>query len=604
MISNAKQINNIINSIKKKMVRINNQIKSDYTDGKLDLSFDVDDEHIDLSEKLMKLLILSNGVADLLTAKGNKLESAKIDNIYENITKSIENIHRLYNNDASDISHFDFFPADAIIMAINSVGSDIEHVIEVASIEMLYYGYMQLKSPDRLTKSIMFNSLIWFYILIKNGYIDKLVEEKIIELDTISIDKINKNSTFNEFCDWIDTFGVNSHILKTYLKTYYSSNSCNERVQEFLIELNEEMKIANENNENSKLVLEKRQANSDREDMKILASRGIQLADILVYFEVTEEEERVYNGIVGLIHSVFKLHTDNTAKYIENTCGNLKDAIEIGLKLFLTKIEMDEENIDESDSLIIKQKGEIEKCKSLIKTYKSKAKQAERELAEVKTRLSTQKSKNEKQIAYIENLKNQGITNVKPYKDEIESLKTTLSSKEEEILALKRAQSRINQAYNELKEAYNRKLDSCIDLEKQLKDLNEKLSSALISSQGNSIPLECYIRAIRNKKIALFGGNMMHSELKNLGFRNLKLFEASNRNMSFNDLAHQDLIVVVTGYMSHSTMQIPKGASEKYNIPIHYFNNKNIQMLIQEMFAIFYSDKYKAFKESKKDIGI
>lgn len=604
MISNAKQVNNLISGIKKKMLRINNKIKLDYTNGALDMEIDTGSEQIDLSDNLVKLLILNNGVAELLHKNSNNISNIDVALLNESIYSNIENIHNLYNNDASPLYYFDFFPVNSTITVLYSLGLTIDDIIEAASIEMLLYGCMQLKSSTELTKTHSFNSLIWFYILVKNGYMDELIKDKIVSFDSSLTEKITKGCDFNTFCDWINSMGLNGNLLKTYINTYYSNEQNNDKVKNFLIELNTEMEKANNNSDTPKdKVLEVKNKEAEREDVKILTNSGINLLDLITYYRLNEDE-KTFSKLIGLIHSAFNLHTSDTNECIRNACSDFNTAIDMAIKSLSSKIEEDEEDFIKTAEDTLKHKEELDKYKELSKTYKSKLKQAEKEIDELKKRLITQKSKNDKQVAYIESLKSQGITNIKPYKDEIGQLREQLKARDEELVSSKRTQNRLNQTYQELKTAYSIKSEQCDSLTGQIEELNSKLSSALIANQGNNIPLECYIKAIRNKKIALFGGNMMHSELKNLGFRNLKLFEASNRNMSFSDLAHQDLIVVVTGYMSHSTMQIPKGASDRYNVPIYYFNNKNIQMLIQELFAVFYSDKYKSFKESKKDMSI
>lgn len=600
MLNSSKQVNAVLGNLKKRLNRMSNSVKEDYLNGTLDTTLTIDDKEIKLSDKLVELLVLSRGMTELLEKNVVNLHKLDTGKVTSHITSLMDGIHKVYNNDVSSIKYFDLFPGEQMVMMVDLLDIKLEELIGTVSIEMMYYGFNQIKPNSKLTDSYLFNGLIWLYILIKNGYIDELADNKMVKEGLNLPDTLTEGCPFEYFCYYLETIGVNDNIFKLYIKTYFDGEVTNEKIKEFYIELNKEMKASNDADERQNLIEEKRKKNSERQDVQLLKRQGVEIVDILIYYE-TEADSEIYEGILGILHSLFNIKTELTGKYMKSACSNLGKTLELCIQMIACSLEDLVAETEKDKEKSEKQLNELTKIKEMLKTYKAKLKQTERDLQETKLRLSTQKTKNEKQIAYIETLKNQGITNIKPYTDEIEKLKLEVEAKNTELATSKRAHSKLQQSFQDLRSSYESVVKRSSELEAQVEKLQDKLSTAITYSNGSNIPLECYIRAIRNKKIALFGGNMMHSELKNLGFRNLKLFEASNRNMSFSDLSHQDLIVVVTGYMSHSTVQIPKGAAERYNIPIYYYNNKNVQMLIQEMFAIFYSENYKSLKEMKKN---
>ena len=244
---------------------------------------------------------------------------------------------------------------------------------------------------------------------------------------------------------------------------------------------------------------------------------------------------------------------------------------------------------------IKKVRAQYEKERESNKQYRSKTKKYEKEINELRGQLDTQKSKNEKYLKHIDELKKQGIISSQPYKDEIDRLNEVLAVREAENSQLTGQLGRSQRAYNEMKTTNSMLVSRVDNLQTKVEELSSKDNDVNITAD---IPIDCLVNAIKNKKIAVFGGNMMHAELAKLGLKNLRLYEAQDRGIQSRDMQSQDVLVVVTTYMSHAQMPIIKDAAKHYDIPIINFNYKNVYLLVRELFFLFYGDKNKTLDEN------
>lgn len=114
------------------------------------------------------------------------------------------------------------------------------------------------------------------------------------------------------------------------------------------------------------------------------------------------------------------------------------------------------------------------------------------------------------------------------------------------------------------------------------KQLSEELS---IHRVFNSIPIECFVNALKEYNILIIGGDMMHEKLRGYGLDNITYAKAGCRDLGREDIVSRHLVVVATTYLDHTTTAfLPKQLKINPNIKSLYYNNANADGLVYEMF--------------------
>lgn len=214
--------------------------------------------------------------------------------------------------------------------------------------------------------------------------------------------------------------------------------------------------------------------------------------------------------------------------------------------------------------------------------YRKAMREAQKEAKQLSKQVASMQST-------IDSLQKLSKSNIK--EKDLESVKNQLASAQEKIRAL---QSEIDQQARALNKKESEIADIQDKLDKQEDDYLEllekhdrldKLNSELaVHREFNAVPIECFINAIKHKRIALIGGDMMHEKIRNYGMDNITLFKCGCRDITNEDLINKDLIVMATAFLDHaSTGSVPRIAKQ-YGIPVIRFNNKNTEMLIYTLF--------------------
>lgn len=225
-----------------------------------------------------------------------------------------------------------------------------------------------------------------------------------------------------------------------------------------------------------------------------------------------------------------------------------------------------------------KQQENIQKkyteLRSKLKESDKKAKRALRELEHERSK-NVKKNNGEHEVP---------IEDFNRLKQENEQLKHRVTSANESVLSLERkvAQkdkeiSKINtklqdesKKYNELLAKYNR---------------SEEMASQMdVAREFNGIPMECFINTIKDTRIALIGGDMMHTRIKEYGLDNIRLYKAGHRGICWEELSDIDLIVIATAYIDHATVGGVVKLARAHSVPMLNFNNKNVDILIYSLF--------------------
>lgn len=109
-----------------------------------------------------------------------------------------------------------------------------------------------------------------------------------------------------------------------------------------------------------------------------------------------------------------------------------------------------------------------------------------------------------------------------------------------------------------------------------------------ITKSLSDIPLEAFITAIQPFKITLIGCDMLHSKIQESGLDNIKAFKAGSRNVKNYDIIGKRLVVIATDYIDHASIGDVTNTAKNNGVDLIYFNNRNFEMLVYEMFKAIY----------------
>lgn len=297
------------------------------------------------------------------------------------------------------------------------------------------------------------------------------------------------------------------------------------------------------------------------------------------------------SNIIGFNLTVEDIRNETLRYSMAKTCVNER-SLDFNYCMLLSSTE---HTIDQADKLAKLEKAlelaeaETAKYKAKLKEVKAKAKESEKAKNQAVRETNSVKSKKKK----IEKLIEDGVTHetIEELNSKVAKLQSDLETANDEAANLKRQLSKrdrdiqdigkeLNEArgkYSELEDKYNRSVE-----------LNSEIAT---NRAFNQIPIECFISAIKDKKICLVGGNMMFEQLGKYGLDNIKTFAAGERNsnsFSSSEMLGYDLIVVATSYIDHSSKYTMDNVSKANNTPILYFNNRNVDMLIYSIFEELY----------------
>ena len=113
----------------------------------------------------------------------------------------------------------------------------------------------------------------------------------------------------------------------------------------------------------------------------------------------------------------------------------------------------------------------------------------------------------------------------------------------------------------------------------------KELTSELQTHRAfNMIPIECFVDAIKDVKVMVLGGNYMFDSIRKYGLDNIKLKEAGCKNISLKDVSNMDLVLIVTQYVDHSSIEGLESALQSVDVPMVRMNTTNTEQMILNIF--------------------
>ena len=127
------------------------------------------------------------------------------------------------------------------------------------------------------------------------------------------------------------------------------------------------------------------------------------------------------------------------------------------------------------------------------------------------------------------------------------------------------------------------------EIERSYTQLNEDYQNYKKESHkvNQDIPQESIVNSMKDKRITILGGDILHNKMNELGFNNLRLIKTDKSRVLATDLNNSEVMVVMTSYISHSFLEFPKQYAINNNIPLIYFNEKNLDLLCDRLFIHF-----------------
>lgn len=110
----------------------------------------------------------------------------------------------------------------------------------------------------------------------------------------------------------------------------------------------------------------------------------------------------------------------------------------------------------------------------------------------------------------------------------------------------------------------------------------------LVNKAYNEVPIECFVAALRNTKITLIGGDLMHTRLQNYGMDNIRMYKAGSRDSVYRGIDGADIVVIVTAFVDHCTSDLAMDLCRTNNKQVLRFNNKSPELLIYALFQQLY----------------
>lgn len=293
----------------------------------------------------------------------------------------------------------------------------------------------------------------------------------------------------------------------------------------------------------------------------------------LYIYKKVREENYEFGGnsceyIIDMIFNDACCLNNNLEAYKSEVVGEYFEILYKEFNMQKASISGLQEKVDTTES-------KLQESKKQLRQFKKENEKIEREARELLKRCNKLEEITKDSISRedMDKLKAKISEYERKIKDMAETSSQTdraLSKKAKELDYLSSKIDKMETEYLELLEKYDRE-----------KEISIKMS---VQRKFSNIPIECFVNAISNTRIALIGGDMMFNKLKEYGLTNIKTYKAGCRNITYEDISDIELLVAATAFVDHASLESAINAARNHKIPLLMFNNKNADMLIYDIF--------------------
>lgn len=224
-----------------------------------------------------------------------------------------------------------------------------------------------------------------------------------------------------------------------------------------------------------------------------------------------------------------------------------------------------------------------EKVKTRELEIGNKVREMKRQYREMQQRVSDLGSERDRALGEVESLRGSGVVDSTPMELEIRKLREEVSEKEVLISEYERTMGKFRGEMSKGNDTYRRMESSYKEAISKIDELTRANNELMMRGNGYDIPVESVLNALKNKKIAIVGGNHMHTKINNIGAKNISVYDGF---VKLNGTLNQsDLMVIVTGNISHKVAYEAESIAKKNKIDTYMFNGQNVGMLFKEIFS-------------------
>lgn len=320
--------------------------------------------------------------------------------------------------------------------------------------------------------------------------------------------------------------------------------------------------------------------------MNVVFDEYIALAYEYLYFGVKEAEANK-DSIEGKKVKINDKYED--IKYIIRSLGMVINnsvacsSMQVGMVSLYGVIEKANE-MNRSAEIAIEQRDKIQ---TKYNELRNKQKELSKEIKELNREIIAEKNKADRLQKHLDD-GNINISEFNRIREENKRLTIELSNRSSELSEASRQLSRKDKEIDYLNSKVDELKGSTNELTEQLQESKELATKMALHRTFSEIPMECFINAIKSKRIVLVGGDMMHTKIRDYGLNDIRMFKAGCREITYEDLSDADLLVVITAHVDHASIEGPVKIAKTHDIPVLKFGNKNTEMLIYTMFEEFY----------------
>lgn len=225
---------------------------------------------------------------------------------------------------------------------------------------------------------------------------------------------------------------------------------------------------------------------------------------------------------------------------------------------------------------------ELKDYKRMNRKLREKFKRIEGDNTELRNKLKSLEDE-------LKMLEASGYRDVTPYEAKILGQESQIEELTRRIIDIERDCDKKDNELYKIKRKGRQVEKELVEARRVIKRLRENMSNMIVSSENEIVSTENLVAAMRDKRITIIGGDVMHSSLKGLGFNNLRLIGAGDRGVTPNEIKGSDVIVMVVNHLSHATSAGHKNTAEACGIPTMYYNGKGVSRLCRELFVFLYS---------------
>lgn len=228
----------------------------------------------------------------------------------------------------------------------------------------------------------------------------------------------------------------------------------------------------------------------------------------------------------------------------------------------------------------------VESLSSDIKNIKQQLKRLQKD----NKVLLTDNSSLKKQIVNVERQYSGNISedDLKNAQSHITELQSKLDKHVGYIEEFTRDASKKDKEIERLKDELRQAMSDYDDICGQLDRANSRILK-MEDSSGDKIKLESYVNALKGKKIAIIGGDMLSVKASKLGLE-FEHYKEHYNGIKSTDLIGMDLVVICTSYVGHTLKDGAIGICKTNDIKVLYHNKAGAEALIRSAFEAIYTD--------------